>query len=254
MPKWMASAVFALVATMAGACLLERTARADEGHVDLLLVLAADVSRSVDETKFRLQREGYAAAITDPRVVSAMMAGPHRRIAVCYIEWASDREQKVVIDWTAIGGEGEAQLVAERLRREHRSFWGRTSISAAIDYSMAYLHTSPFKATRRVIDVSGDGTNNSGRDVTLARDAAVAQGVTINGLVILSQVPLPTNPYHTHPLGGLTAYYENNVAGGPGAFVVEAQGFETFGQSIIGKLIKEIADAGPLGAGPTSTE
>jgi hypothetical protein len=252
MPKWMAAAAFALVMAAISPC--DRSARADEGDVDLLLVLAADVSRSVDEAKFKLQREGYAAAITDPRVVSAMMAGQHRRIAVCYIEWASDREQKVLINWAPIGSEGDAKEVAERLRNDVRSFWGRTSISAAIDFSMREFDKSPFKATRRVIDISGDGTNNSGRDVTLARDAAVAQGVTINGLVILSEVPLPTNPAHTHPPGGLTAYYENNVVGGPGAFVVEAEGFHTFGQSIISKLIKEIADAGPSRLGETSTE
>ena len=92
-----------------------------------------------------------------------------------------------------------------------------------------------------MIDVSGDGTNNSGREVTVARDAAIAQGVTINGLVILSEVPLATNPTHTHPPGGLTAYYENNVIGGPGAFVLEAESFETFGQLLVSKLVKEIA-------------
>ena len=118
---------------------------------------------------------------------------------------------------------------------------GRTSISAGIDYSMAVLARSPFAGQRRVIDVSGDGTNNSGRPVTAARDAAIAQGVTINGLVILSDVPLPTNPMHTHPPGGLTAYYENNVIGGPGAFVVEAENFEAFGQLLVSKLVKEIA-------------
>jgi hypothetical protein len=120
---------------------------------------------------------------------------------------------------------------------------GRTSISAAIDYSMSILARSPFVSDRRVIDVSGDGTNNSGRPVTSARDAAVSQGVTINGLVILSDVPLPTNPMHTHPPGGLTAYYENNVIGGPGAFVIEAENFEAFGQLLVSKLIKEIASA-----------
>ena len=106
------------------------------------------------------------------------------------------------------------------------------------------LARSPFQSDRRVIDVSGDGTNNSGRDVTAARDEAIAKGVTINGLVILSEVPLPTNPSHTHPPGGLTAYYENNVIGGPGAFVLEAENFEAFGQLIISKLIKEIAELG----------
>ena len=220
---------------------LSQPALADDEQVDLLLVLAADVSRSVDERKFRLQREGYAAAIVDPRVVRAMTAGPSGRIALCFLEWASDGEQIVVIDWTPVASADHAQAISRQIREAPRAFMGRTSISAGIDYSMAVLARSPFAGQRRVIDVSGDGTNNSGRPVTAARDAAIAQGVTINGLVILSDVPLPTNPMHTHPPGGLTAYYENNVIGGPGAFVVEAENFEAFGQLLVSKLVKEIA-------------
>jgi hypothetical protein len=147
----------------------------------------------------------------------------------------------VVVDWAVIGGEGDAREVSQRILGAPRSYWGRTSISSAIEFGMGLLGRSPFQSDRRVIDVSGDGTNNSGNDVLAARDAALAKGVTINGLVILSEEPLPTNPTHTHPPGGLKAYYEANVIGGPGAFVLEAQGFETFGQSIIAKLIKEIA-------------
>jgi hypothetical protein len=240
MRMWMTAIAFALAAA---ASLAARPALAEEGTVDLLLVLAADVSRSVDEKKFKLQRDGYAAAIADPRVVRAMTAGPAGRIALCFIEWASNGEQTVVIEWTAVAGDGDAKGISARVREAPRSFMGRTSISAAIDYSMAHLARSPFQAPRRVIDVSGDGTNNSGRPVTQARDEAIAAGVTINGLVILSEVPLPTNPQHTHPPGGLTAYYENNVIGGPGAFVLEAENFESFGQLMISKLIKEIAAA-----------
>jgi len=240
MRMWMTAIAFALAAA---ASLAARPALAEEGTVDLLLVLAADVSRSVDEKKFKLQRDGYAAAIADPRVVRAMTAGPAGRIALCFIEWASNGEQTVVIDWIAVAGDGDAKGISARVREAPRSFMGRTSISAAIDYSMAHLARSPFQAPRRVIDVSGDGTNNSGRPVTQARDEAIAAGVTINGLVILSEVPLPTNPQHTHPPGGLTAYYENNVIGGPGAFVLEAENFESFGQLMISKLIKEIAAA-----------
>jgi hypothetical protein len=228
MAKWMTALCVALF-VLAGVGPQSRQALADDEQTDLLLVLAADVSRSVDEKKFKLQREGYAAAIVDPRVVRAMTAGATGRIALCFLEWASDGEQIVIIDWTPVGSEAEAQAVSRRIREAPRAFMGRTSISAAIDYSMGVLARSPFVGTRRIIDVSGDGTNNSGRPVTAARDAAVAQGVTINGLVILSDVPLPTNPMHTHPPGGLTAYYENNVIGGPGAFVVEAESFEAFG-------------------------
>jgi hypothetical protein len=244
MLRWLAAIVIALAAT-AGLGPLAHPAHAEDDQVDLLLVLAADVSRSVDEKKFRLQREGYAAAIADPRVVRAMTGGPKGRIALCFIEWASNTEQAIVIEWTPVGSSAEAEDVAGRVRQAPRAFMGRTSISAAIDYSLGVLGRSPFQAPRRVIDVSGDGTNNSGRSVTEARDEAVAAGLTINGLVILSEVPLPTNPLHTHPPGGLTAYYENNVIGGPGAFVVEAQSFESFGQSLISKLIKEIALALP---------
>jgi hypothetical protein len=218
-----------------------RAAFADDEQVDLLLVLAADISRSVDERKFKLQRDGYAAAITHPRVVQAMTGGTTGRIALCFLEWASENEQHVVIDWTAVADETAAHAIAARIRDAPRAFLGRTSISAAIDYSMGLLARSPFAAPRRIIDVSGDGTNNAGRPVTAARDAAVAQGITINGLVILSDVPLLTNPLHTHPVGGLTAYYENNVIGGRGAFVVEAESFEAFGQLLVSKLVKEIA-------------
>jgi hypothetical protein len=240
MPNWIATTVFALV-TALGLVPNSFAARADEGPVDVLLVLATDVSRSVDEKEFRLQREGFAAAMVDPRVLRAIAGGATGRIAVVFVEWASEFEQKVVIDWTVVAGESDARGVAERMRAGPRSYWGRTSISAAIDFGMALLARSPFPSSRRVIDVSGDGTNNSGRDVVAARDAAIAQGVTINGLVILSEVALPTNPSHTHPPGGLTAYYANNVIGGPGAFVMEAENFQSFGQSIVSKLVKEIA-------------
>jgi hypothetical protein len=240
MPKWLTAFVVSLVVT-AFTLSSSFSAHADEGEVDVLLVLAADVSRSVDDKKFKLQREGYAAAIVDPRVVRAMTGGPNGRIAVIFVEWASEWEQKVVVEWTVIASERDAQQVSARMLEAARSYWGRTSISAAIDFSLRLLARSPFQSNRRVIDVSGDGTNNSGREVTVARDAAIAQGVTINGLVILSEVPLATNPTHTHPPGGLTAYYENNVIGGPGAFVLEAESFETFGQLLVSKLVKEIA-------------
>jgi len=244
MLKWTTALLVAFAAAVMAVC-AGLPARADEGDVDLLLVLAADVSRSVDDAKFKLQREGYAAAIADPRVVRAMTGGPNGRIALVFVEWASEWEQKVVIDWTVIAGARDAEAVSSRVREAERSFRGRTSISTAIDFSMALLARSPFQADRRVIDVSGDGTNNSGRDVISARDEAIAKGVTINGLVILSEVPLATNPSHTHPPGGLTAYYENNVIGGPGAFVIEAENFEAFGQLIISKLVKEIAELAP---------
>lgn len=215
---------------------------ADE-PVDLLLVLASDVSRSVDETKFRLQREGYAAAFANPVVLDAIRSGKNGRIAVAFVEWSGAVAQKLVVDWTAISGLDSARRFGDRVRREPRAFADRTSISAGIDFAMAQFDRSPFVSERRTIDVSGDGTNNSGREITVARDEAVAKNVTINGLVILSERPLPWNPEHTHPPGGLTEYYRRNVIGGTGAFVIVAENFESFGKALISKLIAEIAHA-----------
>jgi Protein of unknown function (DUF1194) len=210
-------------------------------RADLLLVLAADVSRSVDEQKFQLQREGYVAALANARVLDAVRSGQNGRIAVTFIEWSGASSQKVVVDWMAISDAASAKQFGDRLIEAPRSFADRTSISAGIDFSMVQLARAPFEGARRTIDVSGDGTNNAGREVTLARDEALAKGVTINGLVILSDRPMSWNPEHTNPPGGLPAYYRNNVIGGPGAFVVVAENFQSFGNAIINKLIAEIA-------------
>ena len=219
-----------------------KPARAAE-PVDLLLVLAADVSRSVDSPKFALQREGYATALSDPRVLNAIKSGPLSRIAVTFVEWSGSSSQRVVVDWMIIDGPQSAQQFGDRLLETPRSFADRTSISAGIDFSVGLFAKAPFEAKRRTIDVSGDGTNNSGRDVREARDAAAALNITINGLVILTATPMPWNPEHTNPPGGLTKYFRDNVMGGPGAFVIEAQDFNSFGQAIISKLIDEIAFA-----------
>jgi uncharacterized protein DUF1194 len=233
-----------LAATLLAPTLLApRLASAAEA-VDLLLVFAADVSRSIDQEKFQLQRDGYAAAITNPRVLDAVRSGPHHRIAVCFVEWSGIGAQKVLIDWTVIQDTKSAQQFAAQLAEAPRSFADRTSISGAIEYSMAQLERAPFEAARRTIDVSGDGTNNAGRDVKLARDEALAKGVAINGLVILSEHPLSWNAEHTNPPGGLDKYYETNVIGGPGAFVMVAKNFNSFGQAIMNKMIAEIAAVG----------
>lgn len=218
------------------------SARAAEA-VDLLLVLAADVSRSVDHAKFQLQRDGYAAAINDPRVMNAIMSGANRRIALCYIEWSGAGAQKVMIEWTLIDGPDAARKFADTLVEAPRAFADRTSISGAIDFSMETLARAPFEAPRRTIDISGDGTHNSGRGLLAAREDALATGVTINGLVILSESPLPWNPEHTNPPGGLAKYFQDNVIGGPGAFVTVAENFQSFGQALISKLVAEIAEA-----------
>jgi hypothetical protein len=209
--------------------------------VDLLLVLSSDVSRSVDHPKFLLQREGYAAAISDPQVIDAIKSGPHQRIAICFVEWSGFGAQKLVIDWTIIDGPAAARKFGDQLLELPRSFADRTSISGGIEFAAEQLERSPFEGARRTIDVSGDGTNNAGRDVKLARDETVAKGIVINGLVILSDRPVPWNAEHTNPPGGLEKYYQDNVIGGPGAFVLVAENFNSFGRAIIKKLIAEIA-------------
>lgn len=220
-------------------------ARAEE--VDLLLALSADVSRSVDAQKFQLQREGYAAAITNPRVLEAIGAGRFGRIAICYIEWSGAGNQKLLVDWTVVRDAETASQFASLLAETPRAFADRTSISGGIDFAMAQMERAPFSAMRRTIDISGDGTNNSGRDVNAARDEAVAKNVTVNGLVILTEQPLSWNAEHTNPAGGLENYYRVNVIGGPGAFVAVAEDFAAFGQAILNKLVAEIAAQPPSG-------
>jgi hypothetical protein len=229
------AALLSLVLTLASPA-----ARAAE-PVDLLLVLAADVSRSVTEPKFKLQREGAAAAITHPDVVKAITSGPNRRIAVCFVEWATAGQQNIVIDWTLVDDGESARSFGDKLVELPRSFAGSTSISSAIDFAVVQLERAPFKAERRVIDVSGDGNNNSGRSVTEARDDALAKGITINALVILTPLAESFRPEHTNPPGGLEKYFQDNVIGGFGAFTVVAENHEAFGRALTKKLIAEIA-------------
>jgi hypothetical protein len=232
-----------LLLILAGVAAVPAAAVAAE-QVDLLLVLAADVSRSVDNAKFQLQREGYAAAISDPRVLDAIRSGRNGRVGLTFVEWSGVGSQRVLIDWTTIGDAESARGFGDRLLEAPRSFADRTSISGAIEFAMGQLARAPYEPARRTIDISGDGTNNAGGDVTVARDKAIAQGVTINGLVILSETPLAWNPDHTNPPGGLQNYYRNNVIGGPGAFVLVAENFNSFGRAIVKKMIAEVAQAG----------
>ncbi len=146
-------------------------------------------------------------------------------------------------NWMAIGDAASAKEFGDRLLESPRSFADRTSISGAIEFAMAQLARAPFSGARQTIDISGDGTNNSGRDVAELRDQALAKGITVNGLAILSETPLPWNPEHTNPPGGLQHYYRNNVIGGPGAFVMIAKNFDSFGEAIISKIIAEVAQA-----------
>jgi hypothetical protein len=232
-----------LAAGLAGALLAALTvvAPARAETVDLLLVLAADVSRSIDDGEFNLQRKGYAAALSDPRVLKAISGGPNRAIALTFVEWSGADEQKTVIDWSIVRDGEDAAVIAAQIIAAPRSFLARTSISAAIDYSMDRLGAAPASAERRVIDISGDGTSNAGRAVTDARDEAVAKGVTINGLAIINTQASPGFTTHTQPPGGLPNYYRENVIGGAGAFLVVVENFETFADAMTRKLVSEIA-------------
>jgi Protein of unknown function (DUF1194) len=213
--------------------------------VDLLLVLAADVSRSVNADKFKLQREGYAAAFSDDRVINTIASGLHGRIAVCFVEWSGAGSQRLVIDWALIKDSDSAKQFGDQLLEIPRSFADSTSISGGIDFALTQFGRAPFDAERRTIDVSGDGNNNNGRDVRLARAEAVAAGVTVNGLVILTDERFSLNREHTNPPGGLEKYYRDNVIGGPGAFVLVAKDFNSFGNLLIKKMIAEIALVAP---------
>ena len=243
-----ASAVIALA--VAGMGPLAGTARAAEA-VDVALVLAADVSRSINEDEFALQRRGYAAAIASPRLLDTIRSGPHGAIAVSFVEWAGEAEQKTVVDWTVIRDDADARKFAAALAAAPRSYVGRTAIGSAIDFSAGLLGESGLEADRRLIDVSGDGTSNQGRPVTDARDAALKAGMTINGLAIFNKSAAAQGGYlalHTNPPGGLAKYYRDNVIGGPGSFVLPIDDFNSFGEAMIRKLIAEIAAATPRGA------
>ena len=216
----------ALLAALTGAPALP--AAAQEVPVDLELVLAVDISGSVDEVEALLQREGYMAALRHPDVIGAIQGGMFGRVAVAYVEWAGDYYQRTVLDWSLLDGADSAHAFADALAETPLSTAHWTSLSGAIDYAMT-LFPSPFRASRRVIDISGDGFNNRGRSVTAARDEAVAAGVGINGLPILALEP------------DLDRYYYDIVIGGPGAFVIVAKDYETFADAILKKLITEIA-------------
>ncbi|MGU3419025.1 DUF1194 domain-containing protein [Methylobacterium sp. D54C] len=220
-----------------------RPARAADASVDLLLVLAVDVSLSISEARFDLERRGYAEAFGDPRVLRAIGDGPTGRIGVALFDWAGPGEQQVAVDWMVIASAQDAAAFAARLRAVPRPFYGRTAIGSAIGFAADLLARAPFRAERRVIDISGDGTGNAGRPIAEARDAAVAAGITVNGIVILTEPEgMPAFlKEHTNPAGGLAAYYRSVVIGGEGAFVMTAESFAAFGRSLIAKLVREIS-------------
>src|SRR5580658_3685882 len=212
--------------------------------VDAAIVLAADVSRSIDDEEFALQRRGYADAIQSQQLIDAISTGPHGAIALSYVEWAGDGEERLVADWAVIRNQTDSSAFVGAMTGAPRSYLGRTAIGTAIDFSLALFAESAFETDRRVIDVSGDGTSNQGRLVTEARDAAVAAGAVINGLSIFNKKAAAMGGYlamHTNPPGGLAKYYRENVIGGPGAFVVQIDDFNTFGEAMMRKLVNEVA-------------
>jgi hypothetical protein len=215
-------------------------------NVDVALVMVSDVSRSIDDSEFKLQKDGYAAAFTSPEVVHAIQGGPIGAIGVAYVEFAGGSEVRTVLDWAVIRDAASAKAFADKLTAEPRSYWGRTAISAGIDHAVQLMAESGLTATRRVIDVCGDGTNNSGREVADARDDAVKSGITINGLAIINDHPVSWTYAHVQPPGGLPNYYRHNVTGGPGSFVLEVHDFHSFGEAMRRKLITEIAARAPV--------
>ncbi|HEY7246449.1 MAG TPA: DUF1194 domain-containing protein [Xanthobacteraceae bacterium] len=201
-----------------------------QGGVDLQLVLAVDASGSVDQYRFELQKRGYAAAFRHPAVLAAIRSGPSQAIAATVLQWTGPTLHRLVVEWSRVGDEQSASSLAAAIEAAPRQlFGGGTSISGAIDYGSTLFAGSVFPARRRVIDISGDGSNNRGRAVSLARDEAVAAGIGINGLPILALEP------------DLDRYYYENVIGGPGAFVIAARSYEAFAEAILKKLITEIA-------------
>lgn len=213
----------------------------EEVAVDLSLVLATDVSSSIDDDEALLQREGYRAALTDPAVLNLVAAGPHAAIGVAYVEWSGLAFQRLLLPWTMIASAADAAAWSAALARQpltpQKSRRG-TSISRAIAFSLRTLGDAPWKAARQVIDICGDGVNNDGGPVEEMRDSAAAKGVTLNGLVIEGGDPNETG---VAPPATLEDYYRQSVVCGPGAFVLAVASFEEFPSAIRRKLVRELA-------------
>jgi hypothetical protein len=201
--------------------------------VDLELVIAVDVSRSMDDEEFRLQRDGYVEAIRHPDFVRAVMSGGYGRIALAYVEWSGRLYQKIVVPWRVIDGSEAAERFAEALQQQPPVIGRGTSISAAIVFGSKLFDASGYQGARRVIDISGDGPNNYGPAVTQARDWAIGNGIVINGLPILIR-PSPIVP-------DIVRYYSDCVVGGPGSFVLPVRKVEGLKEAIRRKLVLEVA-------------
>jgi hypothetical protein len=209
--------------------------------VDVELVLAVDISYSMDPEEQELQREGYVAALTSREFMQALREGMHGKVALTYFEWAGPFEQKVLVPWRLIDGPETADAFANDIARTPFRRASRTSVSGAINYGKLLFDASGYRGIRRVIDISGDGANNSGPLVTLARDDTVAAGITINGLPIMLKRP---NSF-TMDLEHLDIYFEDCVIGGPGAFVIPIRRRDQFKEATRTKLVLEIASRLP---------
>lgn len=217
-------------------------ARGEDLQVDLELVLAVDTSFSMDFEEQKLQLDGYVQAFRHPDVIDALRSGPHRRIALVFVEWGGASLQRIKVPWTLIDGEQSADAFADALSRDELISMPRTSISGAIAFSASLFGGNGFRGLRRVIDVSGDGPNNQGTAVAEARDAAVARGVTINGLPVLLK---PGEPAGFFDLEKLDIYYEDCVIGGMGSFIVPVRNRKNFAEAIRRKLVLEMAGLRP---------
>ena len=244
MVGWPLRCLFPTIIWLAAGALMAThpiSAQARPVPVDLELILAVDVSGSVDEEEAQLQRQGYVAAIADPEIVRAITSGMLGRIAVTYFEWAGDTWPVPVLPWTLIDSPQTAQAFAANLAAAPLGAGPWTSISNAIRTATSMFDVNQFEGTRRIIDISGDGPNNTGGLVEPERDLAVANRITINGLPIIND----RFNFSRAPMPNLDLYYRHCVIGGPGAFLVVAHGFKSFAQAIRRKLILEIADLSP---------
>lgn len=209
--------------------------------VDVELVLATDISYSMDLDELAVQREGYADAIISPDFLQALKAGRRGKVAITYFEWAASNDQKLIIPWRLIEGPETAGAVSDEIRKIPVRRASRTSLSGAINFAMPLFDNSGYNGVRRVIDISGDGPNNNGEPVAIPREAALQKGITINGLPIMVKEP----SYSTMDIENLDWYYEDCVIGGPGAFVIPIKGKEQFKEAIRTKLVLEVAGRQP---------
>ena len=221
-------------------------ARAADVPVDLQLVLAVDVSRSIDEIEAELQRRGYVEALTNERIIDAILSGEHKRIALCYTEWAGTHYQVVVIDWTVIDSAAQARRFAERLGEAPRQSQSWTAVGAALAHAGQRFEGSGFTSKRRVIDISGDGRTNDGPPAEMVRDRLVAQGIVVNGLPVM----MNRSNFGRPPDLMLDRYYEESVIGGPGSFIIVADSFDHFGRAVRTKLVREISSTGATSHAP----